>query len=155
MLSSETTVHLSAYCPFDKNYENVINPSKINIGTYYGVKSNKGQYTLFTDSYAMMIKKTGAIRVKWSLENVEKCSYMHWYNWSEQMDYYAWIDDARYISDGCTEIIYTIDIWNTWVKSGWDTPTTNTMVYIQPCMIIREHVASENFFLNTHPKTLI
>lgn len=144
MLSTQTYVHLAFNCYLDRDYTNVMNPNKFSISSYYGTKNNAGSYTRLTYNNATYIKGN-TIRVPALKADVQASTYLHFYNNSDGWDYYAWVDDIKYISDNCTEITFTIDIWSTWVKSGWNS-YGNSPVHAIPCFIIRKHFDYDEFY---------
>lgn len=51
---------------------------------------------------------------------------------------FGWIDKITYISDGCVEITYTIDLWSTW----------RDRMNFNKCFIERQHPQSDTFGAN-------
>lgn len=59
--------------------------------------------------------------------------------------FFAWIDgDPVYISDGVTELHFTVDAWSTWYD------------YFpkQACMVLREHVSTDTYGDNRQPEPI-
>lgn len=155
-LSSQTTLYLCSNIPLDREYKYVLNPSECYIYNY--VTNNSYGYLKYTDAYANIVLKTGKIRTNLTLNQVKECSYIAWINTLESHMYYAWIDDIYYISDNCTEISYTIDIWSTWVLPGWDTLAKDASASLAnlaiPCMtrakvfVVRKHIQNDKIGVN-------
>lgn len=51
---------------------------------------------------------------------------------------FGWIDKITYISDGCVEITYTVDLWSTW----------RDRIVFNRCLIERQHTQNDVFGAN-------
>lgn len=91
-------------------------------------------------SYSRPNRKT--VRVKINAESCQDVSYMRFNNRGNKW-YYAFVLAINYINENTTDIIYEIDVMQTWFMSG-DSPSQ----MINPCMVLREHVTNDTFGLN-------
>lgn len=83
-----------------------------------------------------MVKKTGMLRVEVSGSVISQCNYLSFVNPSfDNRTIYARIIDYDYINNECTEIVYAIDYWQTWM---FDVKFEN--MYIE-----REHLSESDF----------
>lgn len=79
------------------------------------------------------------IKLKIACETIADCTYLRFQNVSNSKWYYAFIIGVNYISENTTEIIYEIDVMQTWfIQNG----------SIAPCMVLREHVNNDTFGLH-------
>lgn len=58
------------------------------------------------------------------------------------MYFFAWIDKVNYISNSCTEIEITIDVFSTW----WN------FITLQKCYVVREHPENDIYGANNLPE---
>lgn len=91
-------------------------------------------------SYSRPNRKT--VRVKINAENCQDVSYMRFNNRGNKW-YYAFVLAINYVNENATDIVYEIDVMQTWFMSG-DSPTQ----MINPCMVLREHIANDRFGAN-------
>mgnify|MGYP003309290744 CR=1 FL=1 len=76
------------------------------------------------------------IKLKVACENVADCTYLRFQNAPNTKWYYAFIIAVNYINENVTEIVYEIDVMQTWfIQNG----------SIKPCMVLREHVNDDSF----------
>ena len=79
------------------------------------------------------------IKLKIACETIADCTYLRFQNVTNSKWYYAFIIGVNYISENTTEIIYEIDVMQTWfIQNG----------SIAPCMVLREHVNNDTFGLH-------
>lgn len=91
-------------------------------------------------SYSRPNRKT--VRVKINAESCQDVSYMRFNNRGNKW-YYAFVLAINYVNENTTDIIYEIDVMQTWFMSG-DNPSQ----MINPCMVVREHVTDDTFGMN-------
>lgn len=113
----------------EKDYANVLSYSESDMVSL--VTANAVQ----TFNHCMFLRPgVNSIRLDMTYDNALKCNYMAFQNpdYSNKW-FFAFIDSVEYISDGDTQINYTIDEFSTW----WD--------YWQPdeCFIEREHAMTD------------
>lgn len=76
------------------------------------------------------------IKLKVACETIADCTYLRFQNSPNTKWYYAFIIGVNYINENVTEIIYEIDVMQTWfIQNG----------SIKPCMVLREHVNDDSF----------
>lgn len=105
--------------------------------------SEAAQNTWFTSKVAytysaqMYTRHNGnTIKLKVSNDTVADCTYLRFQNKPNGMWYYAFINATNYINENVTEIIFEIDVMQTWfIQKGT----------IAPCMVLREHVNNDTF----------
>lgn len=91
------------------------------------------------------IRARGTISTEFNYSDVLHCNYMAFQNPDyDNKWFFAFIDEAVYISNGCTEIRYTIDNCVTW----WDDFTVSS------CYVEREHTNNDAVGANTQPEGL-
>ena len=79
------------------------------------------------------------IRLKDSCDKLADCTYLRFQNRDNTRWYYAFINAVNYINENVTEIVFEIDVMQTWfIQSG----------SILPCYIERQHVNDDTFGLN-------
>jgi hypothetical protein len=97
-------------------------------------KHPQGDYTPCT-----VVRKSGSLRVERSLAVVSACNYLSFVNpigqWGDNKTVYARIVDYEYVNNECTEIVYVIDYWQTWMFD----------VTFQDMYIEREHLSEADF----------
>lgn len=76
------------------------------------------------------------IKLKIACETIADCTYLRFQNATSTKWYYAFIVAVNYINENTTEIIYEIDVMQTWFIQGGS---------IAPCMVLREHVNDDTF----------
>lgn len=125
----------------DKSYKNVLNYSEEKMLSL--CNSNK---VASANNYSFIRANRNRINVDFSYGTCLKANYMAFQNpdYSNKW-FFAWIDDVNYISDGTTEITYTIDAWSTWWEY-WNAKT---------CYVLREHVNDDGIGKNTIPEPII
>ena len=105
--------------------------------------SEAAQNTWFTSKVAytysaqMYTRHNGnTIKLKVPNDTVADCTYLRFQNRPNGMWYYAFINATNYINENVTEIIFEIDVMQTWfIQKG----------SILPCRVLREHVNDDTF----------
>ncbi len=91
------------------------------------------------------IRDKGTISTHFTYADCLKCNYMAFQNPDyDNKWFFAWIDDVRYVNDGTTEIMYTIDSWSTWFSK----------LNVTSSFVIREHVMDDTRGLHTLPENV-
>ncbi len=124
----------------DKDYKNVLSYTESEMLTLCRTNA----VAIATD-YSFIRKEKGYIKTSFSYNDALKCNYMAFQNkdYSNKW-FFAFIDDVEYVSDGTCTIRYTVDEFSTWYDY-W---------YTEPCLVLREHVASDNIGEHTYPENL-
>ena len=96
--------------------------------------TNKVAFT--AQSYSRPNRNT--VRVAVNAEDVQTVSYMRFNNRNNKW-YYAFVLAINYVNENVTDIVYEIDVMQTWfIQAGT----------LQPCYIERQHVTDDTFGLN-------
>lgn len=123
----------------DRNYRNVLN-----YGESQMLELCSQNVVAQAEDYSF-IRDKGTIKVNFNYDLCIGSNYIAFENpnyagkW-----FFAFIDKVNYISEGATEIEYTIDIWSTWF-SYW---------VQMPCFVSREHVNNDTIGLHTVPENI-
>lgn len=101
----------------------------------YNWFTNKVAYTYNNQYYTRQNANT--IRLKVPCDTVADCTYLRFQNRPNGKWYYAFINYVNYINENVTEIIFEIDVMQTWFfQTGHD---------LKPCYVDREHVSADTF----------
>ena len=123
--------------PFSKDYEHTIDfPNFTTQFNYFSSVSSKS-YQNF--SY---IRETGTIQVDEYKENILNNNYLIF--WNNDKWYFAFIDRIEYINNSCSEIFFTIDVFQTYLFN----------FRFVSCFVEREHVSDDTIGLHTVPENL-
>ena len=98
----------------------------------YNYFSGKTVYNLTLDTGYSYIKGTGAIRINKNKESLYNINYMIYRNtnFSGSKWFYAFVDSIEYINANCTEIRFSIDVWQTWESA----------LNFHESFIVRQHI---------------
>ena len=133
-MAIQSEIYLAKGIRLDRDYNNVLNYTPQQMLTYVQSKqtAHAGNYSFVRD---------GSISVAFQYSTCLESNYIAFQNknYSNRW-FFAWIDEIRYVSDGTTEIKYTIDSWSTFFSS------LNTS---GGCYIIREHTNDDTIGTNT------
>lgn len=135
-----TEVYVAQISGIDKGYKDVLD------FTYTGDKLN---------NYIISKSKANAVNFSFVRENVVSvpfdyntvlnCNYIMFQNTSYSSKwFYGWIDRITFVSGGCVEIEFTIDIWNTWKNE-----LVLNQVYVE-----REHTNDDTIGNNLIPESV-
>lgn len=92
----------------------------------------------FTNQYYTRHNEN-TIRIKIKSDSIADCTYLRFKNDTNGKWYYAFITYINYINENVTEVIYEIDVVQTWfIPNGT----------LLPCFIERQHVSNDTFGLN-------
>ncbi len=109
----------------DKSHKNILNY------TTNQMLALLGEHEVAEANNFSFIRSRGTISTDFYYSDVLHCNYMAFQNPDyDNKWFFAFIDEAVYISDRCTEIRYTIDNIATW----WDDFTVSS------CYVEREHI---------------
>lgn len=115
-----TTVLVCTGVPFDSTYRDVrLFESE---GEQIAYFKSKAKYTCETYSYqrvnSSVAEPRGPLtcRVKILADDIYDCNYIAFQNENFGSKwFYAFVRQMNYINPNCTEIVYELDIWNTWL----------------------------------------
>ena len=124
----------------DRNYINILNYTESNMLT---LVQSKAVATLNDCSFVK--PDVNEILVSTPYGTALQANYIAFQNpdYSNKW-FFGFIDDVKYISDGTTQITFTIDECSTWFDY-WQS---------QPCFILREHTNDDTVGNNTQPENL-
>ena len=92
----------------------------------------------YTQQYYTRHNKN-SIRIKVLCDTVADCTYMRFQNRPNGKWYYAFINAVNYINENVTEVVFEIDVIQTWfIQNGT----------LLPCYIERQHTTNDTFGLN-------
>lgn len=151
-----STIHVLAGVPLDKDYNHTFYiDSNTDFMSQFNTFYNYRKYTYDKVQYQRVNKNT--IRIQEHPERLYDCNYLLFRNAGTvdnsgaHNDYansakwfYAFIDEVNYINENCCEIVYTIDVMQTWYfdyELGY-------------CFVEREHTLTDNFGENTVPESI-
>lgn len=135
-----TYVRLLTNVPLDNTYTHTLSFNSVSEQSSYFNSLAKFSYDKF--SYQRYDPKRGpiaALRIPEVADNLYNVNYIMFRNnnFSSKW-FYAFVKEINYINDGMTEIIYEIDILQTWYFD----------YKIQPSFVIREHVNDDTKYKN-------
>lgn len=103
--------------------------------------ASKAYVTVSGTSYLRENRQT--IRVYQPVGEMLKCDYLSFKNPQyEDKVFYCFITAVNYINDRCTEVVYEPDVLQTWLLD----------INFKPCMIDRNHSATDTLFENLLPE---
>ena len=148
----KTEIRILAGVPMDNTYTDQIcwvqYPQEVAQG--YQTEYFKGKtaftFTDFTyqrtDSKVKGGRPQHTIRVPLSANRLQSVNYLMWNNNNKW--YYAFINQVNWVNDNCAEIVYEIDMYQTW----------QFKMDAKECWVVREHPSSDAFFANTEPEPI-
>lgn len=138
-IQPNSTIYLLRGVDIDKDYKHTLFAT--NTTNQWNKLSTYIKYTFSEQSYQRVNKNT--LRIEKNANLLYDCTYLSFVNTreNETKRFYAFIDEVNYINENVTEIVYTIDVFQTYM---FDYSMSNTMV-------IREHVRSDNLFEHIKP----
>lgn len=149
-ITPNTMVYICRGIPFENNYENTILFDNNTLQLAYFTSKIKikavdpTEYTQFLQhSYQRVNSNT--IRVDCAIEDVFDCNYLYFRNANFENKYiYAFINEINYINNNCTELVYEIDVIQTYMFD----------YEFEDCYIERQHSEHDYVFGNTVPENL-
>lgn len=139
-----TDVVLFRNIKLDSNYENTIYFASKQAQEAYFFNNSKVLQYLTAHSYSRTMRNS--IKVKLPVATVEQCTYLAFRNRSyENKWFYCFVDDFNYVNDNNTEIVYHIDIVQTY--------------FIGECtlldsFVLREHAMDDTIGANRVPEPI-
>lgn len=144
-IQPSTIIKLCEGVPLTPSYQNTLwFDTLASQNTYF---ASKVVWTFTQQSYQR--RSRNRLRIKANAEAIEKVNYLIFDNnrWVDNTKlsktYYAFVLDVVYINENTSEIIYQIDVMQTWFFD-YD---------LHPCYIVREHVADDTIGLYTEPES--
>lgn len=138
-ISPNTTVSFLKGVPLTKDYQHSVAFASASAqNTYF---ASKAKHTVTGVTYQRAERES--IRVGLTEAQLIDCNYMMWRNASyENKWFYAFIDEVHYSNNSCTEVIYTIDVLQTWLFD----------FNFGACMVEREHTLTDEKYEHVIPE---
>ena len=132
-----THVELMSNVPLNPKYEHTLLFNNKNQQTAYFNSKVLQSATFNSLSY---IRHTGGvIRVASGMDIIDKVNYLRFTNpYHENKAFYAFVQDVKYINENCAEIVYVIDVIQTWMFD----------YNLNPCYVEREHASDDRIGSN-------
>ena len=112
IMNEMTKIWIYAKSPFKSDYANVLHfENEIEQNKFFE-EPNKFIKLIYNSNSFQFVERNGAIIVKGRAEQFETATYMRFVN--NGRIYYAFIYDILYQNENATQIIYEIDVWNTY-----------------------------------------
>lgn len=132
-ITPSTTVHCCTWVPLDNTYQNTLYFD--NKQSQYGYFSRKVKYSFDAMTYQRV--NTNAIRVEMNAERLMDCNYLFFQNSAYGSKwFYAFITEVNYINDVTTELVYELDVMQTWFFD----------FALEQSFVEREHTATDEYF---------
>lgn len=124
----------------DKNYNNVLNYTESQM-----VDLCRANQVANSNNFSFIRKGVNVIDTNFTYNQGLQANYIAFQNPSYSNKwFFAFVDEIEYISNGCARIYYTIDEHSTWFS----------LLTVKSCLVLREHVNSDNPGENTVPEGL-
>lgn len=142
-----TSIYFLQNVPLRNDYENTILFDTPNEQQTFFRGKIRGE--LHKDDYSVVKILPPVIRTGWELETILDCNYIMFKNTGFGSGdsgkwIYAFITNVRYINNGCTEVTYQIDAWQTFMFD----------ITINPCFVERHHVNNDDKWANKCPEPI-
>lgn len=128
--------------PLDPDYEKTLYFDDEQ--TQFDYFKSKRDTTLSWENRQYQKVGKGTLRVKALADKLYDCNYLMFQNrkyGSGNKWFYAFIREVRYINDDTSEIVYTLDVMQTWLFQYKDN--------MEECYVEREHTVSDERYENT------
>lgn len=144
-VTPNTIVKLLSGIPLD-NLENTITwLDSIQQANWFSGKAIKSYSDFSYQRYNPNLGKLSAIRIPELVDNIYACNYLMFQNSNYGVKwFYAFVRELNYINDGVTEIIYELDLWQTYFFD----------ITFHPSFIVREHVNNDQIGAHLIPEGL-
>lgn len=109
----ESKIWVYSKSPFENNYANTIKFNSDSDMEGFFEKSSLLTLIYYNDTYSQ-IRKNGTIQVEGRVDKFETATYMRFINRGQM--FYAFILDTRYTNENTTNILFEIDVWNTYQR---------------------------------------
>lgn len=110
-------VYVYSKSPFDNSYANTIKfETEDEINSFFENSSLLTQ--IYYNDTCSWLRREGVLQVEGNQSIFETASYMRFKN-EEGFTYYAFVIDTKYTNHGTTEIVFEVDVWNTYQVQFW------------------------------------
>lgn len=128
-IAPDSTIHILHNVPLHKSYENTAYFENATLQRNYFLTKLKRTYNDYT-----YLRKERVLRVEGLCDYFYDCNYLMFQNTAfGNKWFYAFIDDVRYINNNTTEIVFTLDVMQTWFFD----------YTMEECYVEREHTTSD------------
>lgn len=141
-IAPNTDIIILQDVPLESDYENTIYfNSSIQQENYFKAKA---LYTFTEQTYQRI--SLNRIRINQNAESLYRCNYLMIKNkqYLHQKWFYCFIDEIIYINNEVSEVVYTVDVMQTWHYN----------YTLQECFVEREHASTDTLFSNIVPENL-
>ena len=140
-IEPNTIIRLLKNCPLDNTYDHTIyfDDSEKQYAYFAGLT----KYALSRQTYQRV--NQSRMRVQYKADDLYDCNYLMFQNTSfGNKWFYAFIKSVEYVNNITSEIVYEIDVMQTWAFD----------YQLGQCFVDREHSATDVFGENTIPESL-
>lgn len=110
-IEPNTNIRILRGVPLENNYEHTIHFTSASAQTSYFI--GKQKYNLTNQTYQRVNR--GIARIGISSDNLYDCNYMMFQNTSFGSKwFYAFLTSVEYVNNECAEIVFEIDVMQTW-----------------------------------------
>lgn len=129
-IQPNTTVILLTGVPLDESYDHTIKFTSAQAQQTYFMSKQLMRF----DQHTYQRKERGIIRVNALADNLYHVNYLMFQNTAfGNKWFYAFVRSVNYINDQTTEIVYTIDIYQSWLFE----------MQVGQCFVEREHIVTD------------
>lgn len=140
-IQPNSQIHILKNVPLDMTYKNSIYFD--NATAQYNYFISKSKYNFTQQTYTRANRRTLKINVL--ADNLYDCNYLMFQNTSYgNRWFYAFIVSVNYINDNVTEVVYDLDVLQTWFFD----------YTLNQCYIDRQHTASDSRTSNIIPESI-
>lgn len=140
-IEPNTVIRLLKNCPLDNTYDHTIYFD--NSEKQYTYFAGLTKYALSRQTYQRV--NQSRMRVQYKADDLYDCNYLMFQNTSfGNKWFYAFIKSVEYVNNITSEIVYEIDVMQTWAFD----------YQLGQCFVDREHSATDVFGENTVPESL-
>jgi len=111
-MKETTKIWVYAKSPFKSDYANVLHFDNATEQKKFFEEPNHFIKLIYTSNTFQYLDRNGAVMVSGRVEQFETATYMRFLNNGRM--YYAFIYDTVYQNENTTQLIYEIDVWNTY-----------------------------------------
>lgn len=145
-IQPNTTVKILSGVPLDNQYENTM--WYFDATAQYNSLSRFTKYTFQNPPSALTYQRVNknTIRINRVADDLYDCNYMMFQNTAYGSKwFYAFITSVNYINDNVTEVVYELDVIQTWLGLIIDGN-------LEECFIERQHAKDDTIGLNLTPE---
>lgn len=140
-IEPNTVIRLLKNCPLDNTYDHTIYFD--NSEKQYTYFAGLTKYTLSRQTYQRV--NQSRMRVQYKADDLYDCNYLMFQNTSfGNKWFYAFIKSVEYVNNITSEIVYEIDVMQTWAFD----------YHLGQCLVDREHSGTDNIGDNLVPENL-